>query len=86
MKKQVILIEVPYCGKNETTSIHFLKKFRELTNYLYEIKTKWITKKMRNLFHLKSKNRHPACVICKGMCKYKENFIGETKRNVEIRK
>ena len=40
---------------------------------------------MRNLFRLKSKNPHPACVIYEGICKCKENYIGETKRNVEIR-
>ena len=52
IKKQVILIEVPYYEKNGTSSKGFLKKFHELTNNLYEIKIKWITKKMRNLFHL----------------------------------
>ena len=44
--------------KNGTISQRFLKKFHELTNDLYE---KWITKKMRNLFRLKSKNTQPAC-------------------------
>ena len=42
---------------------------------------------MKNLFHLKSKNPHPACVKYEGnyigTCKV--NFVGETKRNVEIR-
>ena len=84
IKKQVILIEVPYCEKNETFSKHFLRKFHELTNDLYEIKIKWITKKMRNLFRLKSKNPHPACVIYEGICTCKESYVGETKRNVEI--
>ena len=40
IKKQVILIEVPYWEKNETSSRRFLKKFNELTNDLYEIKIK----------------------------------------------
>ena len=40
IKKQVILIEVPYWEKNETSSKRFLKKFHELTNDLYEIKIK----------------------------------------------
>ena len=84
-KKQVVLIEVPYCEKNETSSKQFLKKFHDLTNDFYEIKIKWITKKIRNLFHLKSKNPHPACAIYEGVCACKENYIGETKRNVEIR-
>ena len=45
IKKQVILIEVPYCEKNETSSKCILKNFLELTNALYEIKIKWIAKK-----------------------------------------
>ena len=52
IKKQVILIEVPYYEKNGTSSKGFLKKLHELTNNLYEIKIKWITKEMRNLFRL----------------------------------
>ena len=79
------MIEVPYCKKNETSSKRFLKKFHELTNNLHEIKIKWITKKIRNLFHLKSKNCHPACIIYEGISTCKENYIGETKRNIEIR-
>ena len=40
---------------------------------------------MRNMFRLKSKNPHPACVIYEGICTCKENYVGETKRNAEIR-
>ena len=40
---------------------------------------------MRNLFGLKSKNPHPACTIYERVCTCKENFLGETKRNFEIR-
>ena len=85
IKEQVILIVIPYCEKNETSSRRFLKKFHELTNDLHEIKIKWITEKMRNLFCLKSNSLHPACIIYEGVCSCKENYIGETKRNVEIR-
>ena len=83
--KKLILIEVPYCEKNETSSKHFLQKFHELTNDSYEIQIKWIIKMMTILFRLKSKNLHPACAIYQGICTYKENYIGETKQNVEIR-
>ena len=44
---------------------------------------KWITKK--NLFRLWNKNPHPAGAIYEGVCTCKENYTGETKRNVEIR-
>ena len=84
IKEQVILIAVPYCKKNETSSKRFLKKFHELTNDLHEIKIIWITKKMRNLSCLKNNNPHPACAIYEGVCTCKVNYIGETKRNVEI--
>ena len=40
---------------------------------------------MRNLFCLKSKSPHQACEMYEGVCTCKENYIGETKRNVEIR-
>ena len=38
IKKQVILIKIPYCETNETSSKRNLKKFEELTNDLCEIK------------------------------------------------
>ena len=83
IKMQVILIEVLYCEKKKFFKC-FLKKFHEPMNDLYDIKIKWITKKMKNMFCLKKRNPHPACVIYEGICTYKENYIGETKRNVEI--
>ena len=43
-RKQLILIDNPYCKKNKTPE-HFLKEFYKLTNDLYEIKIKWIIKK-----------------------------------------
>ena len=76
IKKQVIPIEVLYCEENKTASKCFLQKFQELTNGLYEIKMKWITKKMRNMFHLKSNNPHPAYTINEGICTCKEYSIG----------
>ena len=38
IKKQVILIKIPYCETSETSSKRNLKKFEELTNDLCEIK------------------------------------------------
>ena len=40
---------------------------------------------MRTLFHLKDKSLHPACKIYEGICICGEKYIGENKRNVEIR-
>ena len=37
-----------------------------------------------NLFRVKSKNPHPACIIYEEVCSCQKNYIDETKRNVEI--
>ena len=70
---KVILIEVLYCKTKETSSKCFLKKFHELTNDLHEIKIKWITKKMKNIFRLNSKKPHSACTKYEGLWTCKEN-------------
>ena len=77
--KPLVLAEIPYCPRNETLSKRFIKKFHEFTNNSYEIRIKWITKKVKQLFKLKGKNPYPSCVI------YEQTYIGETRRNVELR-
>ena len=54
------------------TAIHKLTKIIESQK----------TKKVRQLFPLKEKNPYPSCKINKGIYSCKENYIGETKRNV----
>ena len=39
---------------------------------------------MKQLFELKSRNPHPACVIYEGGCVCEQKYIGETGRNVEL--
>ena len=83
MKKKVILVEIPYCEKNETSSKSFLNKVDEIIDDSCEIKVKQITKKTKNLFRMKIKNPHPLCVIYKGVCTCKEKYVDKTKRYVE---
>ena len=61
----------------------FLKKFEVFTNQSYRIAIKWITKKVKYLFKVKSKN--PTCVISRGKCSFGEEYIGETERNEQKR-
>ena len=75
--KSKILIEIPYCEKNEKVSKQFIKKFYEFTNK-FEIIIRWITKKVKQLFKLKDDNPYPACKIYKGVCTCKSTYIGET--------
>ena len=85
VKPPVISIEIPYCDKNEVASKQFIKKFNKFTNDKYDIRIKWLTKKMKTLFKLKDPCIHPACKIYTGICICGETHIGGTIRNVEAR-
>ena len=61
--KKVVLVEIPYCQKIEASSKQFIKTFDELTDTLYDISTKWVTKTIRQLFKFKTKNPYPLCII-----------------------
>ena len=78
----VILIEVPYCDKNEDASKQFIKKFNKFTNDKYDIRIKWLTRKSKTLFKLKDLCIHPAFNVYKRVCIRGETYIGETIRNV----
>ena len=60
-------------------------KFKKFTGDTYRVALNWKTMKVKNLFSLKSRNPHPAGKIYLGVCSCNETYIGETKRNVEIR-
>ena len=71
--------------KNDEFSKRFMKKFDVFNDNEYEIRIRWITEKVKQLFKLKSRNPHPSCMIYKGTCSCQESYIGETVRNVQIR-
>ena len=80
-----VLIDVPFCPENESLSKHFLRKFKSFVSVDCTVVIRWITKKVRHLFNLKSRNPHQACKIYEGVCSCGQTYIGETKRNVELR-
>ena len=53
--------------------------------FLLEIRCAWKTRKSRYLFPLKDTIVDKANVIYKGTCTCKEFYIGETRRNSEVR-
>ena len=83
--KPFVLVELPYCQENERLSKYFVQKFKDFLNTNCIVVIKWVTKKVRNLFNLKSRNPHPACKVYAGKCSCGVEYIGETKRNVEVR-
>ena len=84
-KTPVILIEIPYCDKNEVASEQFIKKFNKFTNDKYDIRIKRLTRKMKTLFKLKDPCIHPASKIYKGVFICGEIYIREINHNVETR-
>ena len=50
--KSVILFEISFCPKNETSYKQFIKMFHQLTNNTSDVRINWLTMKMRTLFQL----------------------------------
>ena len=84
-QKPFILIEIPFCERNENKSKDFIRKFHEFTDSKFKISIKWITKKVKSFFPLKDKNMYPSCKVYQGVCTCTENYIGETERNTVTR-
>ena len=60
VKKLFLLLEIPYCEKNEIPSKGFIKKFtQKFAGEKYDIAVKWLAKKVKSLFPLKDRNLHP---------------------------
>ena len=83
--KYIVLIDIPWCNENEKVSRHVLNKLNAFTKEKYDFKIVWKINKFRQLVPLKKKNPYPSCKIFEGVCSCKENYIGETKRNVMTR-
>ena len=80
--KPIVLIDIWFCNENKIVSKQLLKKLKVFTKEKYDFRIVWKTKKVRQLFPLKEKNPYPSCKIYESVCSFKENCIGETKRNV----
>ena len=83
--KKFVLIELPFCEKNEELSKRFLQKLKSFTDDKVEFAIRWGTKKVKQLFSAKDNNPHPSCKIYEGVCSCGNNYIGETGRNVITR-
>ena len=75
--KKILFLQVPFCGANEKRSKNFLNKFYDFTNEKFKLIIRWKTRNLKDL--------HPACKIYKGVSSCESIYVGETKRNVEIR-
>ena len=62
-----------------------VNKLEEFTNNKVKFIDHWKTRKLKSLFPLSDRLKHKANIVYKGICPYKESYIGETKHNAEIK-
>ena len=62
-----------------------MKKFHKFTDNSFRIVTTWKTRNIRSLFPFKNKNDYKSCAIYKRDCSCGSPYIGEIKRNAEVR-
>ena len=60
-------------------------KLKEYTNFFKKFKYSCKTRKLWSIFPLKDPIFHKANILYKGTCTCKQFYIGETKRNSEVR-
>ena len=77
--------KVLYCPKNELYIHKCIDKLNSFTKNVITFLYSWITSKIRTLFSLKDKILHVHNVIYEWECSCGETYLGETKRNVEVR-
>ena len=85
IRKKMLFLQAPFCEANEKRSKSFLNKLYNFTNEKFKLIIRWKTRNLKSLFPLKDKDLHPACMIYKGICSCESTYVGETKRNVEVR-
>ena len=84
-KKPTVMIELPFCFRNEKVSKTFISKTYDHVQNKFDFRIKWVTKKVKSLFQLKDRNPYPSCVIYKSVCSFGNDYVGETSRNTTIR-
>ena len=55
------------------------------TNYRVKFNIGWNTRKIKSLFNNKDKVSRYSCVIYRGICSCRADYIGETVRNAQLR-
>ena len=84
-KKPTVMIELLFCFRNEKVSKNFISKLYDYAQNKFDFRIKWVTKKVKSLFQLKDRNSYPSCVIFKGVCSCRDDYVGETCRNTTTR-
>ena len=74
-----------FSKRNEKVGKTFISKLNNFTGFKHIFIVLWQTRQIKSLFNLKDKNTHRSHVVYKGDCSCGVDYIGETRRNVEVR-
>ena len=72
------MIRLAFAPANEKFVKSFIHKLEIFTNYSLKFNTVWNTQKIKSLFNYKDKVSHYSCIIYRGICSYRADYIGET--------
>ena len=84
-ERKEVSFQIPFCKRNENEIYRIADKLEAFTNYKVKSRYFWKTSKVGSRFVLKDPVLHRANVIYKGTCSCSEFYVGETKRNTEVR-
>ena len=84
-ERSKVLFRLAYCPSNEHDVKRFIDRIESFTGSKVILIVLWSTRNIKSLFPLKDKVAHRSCVIYEGQCSCKLRYIGETKRNSEVR-
>ena len=79
--KKILFLQVSFCEANEERSKNILNEFCNFTNEKFKLIIRWKTRNLKS----SNKNLHPTCKIYEGICSCESTYVGETKRNLEVR-
>ena len=84
-ERKKIAIDLPFSNKNQHFSKQFCEKLESYTNGKVKFNIIWSTMKIKSLFEIKDNVKHFSCDVYRGICSCRNNYIGETIRNVVAR-
>ena len=84
-ERKEVSFQIHFSKRNENAISHIIDKLEVFTNDKLKFRYLWKTRKVRSLFVLKDPIIYKANVIYKGTGSGGEFYVGETKRNCEVR-
>ena len=77
LSKKLLFFKLPFCFQNERIVRKFIKLFHQHTNNMFDMRIKWLTRKVRSLFCLKDKTPYPSCIIIRVRVAVAKNMLAK---------